>query len=56
MSTNKDKLRLTVRLTKLYLDSLNGLVEQGYYNSRNEAVRAGLRMLFEHHKIRSESN
>ncbi len=42
--------RITIRLTKRYLQNLNSLVEKGEYNSRNEAVRAALRDLFQKHQ------
>ena len=44
--------RVTIRLTNRYVDYLNWLVEQGIYNSTGEAIRAGIRMLFEHHGIK----
>ncbi len=39
------KERITIRLTKRDLDELQGLVNQGFFNSRNEAVRAAIRNL-----------
>lgn len=44
--------RITIRLTQRYLQLLEELVKRGVYNSRNEAVRAALRLLFEHHGLR----
>lgn len=41
--------RITIRLTRKYMQLLDRLVEEGVYNSRNEAIRDGLRLLFEHH-------
>ena len=44
--------RITIRLTRRYMHLLEELVESGVYNSRNEAIRAGLRLLFEHHDLK----
>mgnify|MGYP001049643744 CR=1 FL=1 len=41
--------RITIRLTARYMEFLDRLVEEGVYNSRNEAIRDGLRLLFERH-------
>ena len=43
--------RITIRLTNRYVDYLNWLVERGIYNNTGEAIRAGIRILFEHHEI-----
>ena len=50
VTSNKE--RITFRLTQRYMDILDELVRQGIYNSRNEAIRAGLRVLFEKHGIK----
>ncbi|MHA1377363.1 MAG: ribbon-helix-helix domain-containing protein [Candidatus Helarchaeota archaeon] len=50
------KERITIRLTKRYLGLLEELVENGIYNSKNEAIRDALRRLFEHYKILSVKN
>ncbi|WNZ30480.1 MAG: ribbon-helix-helix protein, CopG family [Candidatus Bathyarchaeota archaeon] len=34
------------------MELLNKLTEQGVYNSRNEAIRAALRLLYEHHELK----
>jgi Arc/MetJ-type ribon-helix-helix transcriptional regulator len=39
-------------LTKRYLDLLNLLIEKGVYNSRNEAIRDALRILYEYHGLK----
>jgi len=44
--------RITIRLTKRHMDFLQELVNRGVYNSRNEAIRAALRLLFEHHGLK----
>ena len=31
---------------------LDQLIKEGVYNSRNEAIRDGLRLLFEHHGLK----
>jgi len=41
------KERITIRVTKRYMKILNKLVKDGIYNSRNEAIRDALRLLFE---------
>lgn len=44
--------RITIRLTKRYLDLLNTLIEKGVYNSRNEAIRDALRIMYEYHGLK----
>lgn len=50
MSDDNKRERITIRLAKRYLDSLNMLIEKGMYNSRNEAIRDALRLLFKYHE------
>ena len=45
------KIRLSVTLTRQYLDALKELVNKGVYVNRGEVVRAGLGLLFKYHKI-----
>jgi len=45
----KMRERISIRITKKYMRFLDRLVEAGVYNSRNEAIRDALRMLFEHY-------
>jgi Arc/MetJ-type ribon-helix-helix transcriptional regulator len=53
VSTERNKHeRITVRLTKRYLDLLNTLVDKGVYNSRNEAIRDALRIMYEYHGLK----
>jgi Arc/MetJ-type ribon-helix-helix transcriptional regulator len=52
MSDDNKRERITIRLTKRYLDLLNLLIEKGVYNSRNEAIRDGLRILYEYHGLK----
>jgi Arc/MetJ-type ribon-helix-helix transcriptional regulator len=52
MSDGNKRERITIRLTKRYLDLLNTLIEKGVYNSRNEAIRDALRILYEYHGLK----
>ncbi len=45
------KTRLTMYLTKVYVEALEQLVVEGLYMERQSAIRAALRLLFRHHKI-----
>lgn len=38
---------LQIRLTKKHLEGLKQLVDEGFYSSRNEAVRDSIRRLLE---------
>lgn len=38
---------LTVRLSRLYLDAMERMIEGGLYGSKSEIVRESLRLLFE---------
>jgi Arc/MetJ-type ribon-helix-helix transcriptional regulator len=44
--------RITIRLTVRYMQLLDELVERGLYNSRNEAIRDAIRLLFERHNLK----
>ncbi|MCL4429249.1 MAG: ribbon-helix-helix domain-containing protein [Chloroflexi bacterium] len=52
MSDGNKRERITIRLTKRYLDLLNLLIERGVYNSRNEAIRDALRIMYEYHGLK----
>ena len=52
MSNGNKRERITIRLTKRYLDLLNMLIEKGVYNSRNEAIRDALRIIYEYHGLK----
>jgi Arc/MetJ-type ribon-helix-helix transcriptional regulator len=52
MSDGNKRERITIRLTKRYLDLLNTLIEKGVYNSRNEAIRDALRIMYEYHGLK----
>jgi Arc/MetJ-type ribon-helix-helix transcriptional regulator len=45
------KTRVSVILTKPYLDALDRLVMEGVYLSRGEAVLEGLRIIFRRHGL-----
>jgi len=45
------RTRISLTLTPVYLDALNRLVEKGLYLEPQDAVRAALRLLFQHHGI-----
>jgi Arc/MetJ-type ribon-helix-helix transcriptional regulator len=51
VSDGNKRERITIRLTKRYLDLLNLLIERGVYNSRNEAIRDALRIMYEYHGL-----
>lgn len=52
MSDGNKRERITIRLTRRYLDLLNTLIEKGVYNSRNEAIRDALRIMYEYHGLK----
>ena len=52
VSDGNKRERITIRLTKRYLDLLNLLIEKGVYNSRNEAIRDSLRIMYEYHGLK----
>jgi len=52
VSDGNKRERITIRLTKRYLDLLNLLIERGVYNSRNEAIRDALRIMYEYHGLK----
>lgn len=48
---SKAKIRVSVTLTKPYVDALDRLVEDGVYVVRGEAVKDALRRLFRHYGV-----
>lgn len=40
---------LTLRLSRLYLDAMERMIEAGLYGSKSEIVREALRLFFEKH-------
>ena len=49
MVDNSDKRRFSVTLTGPYIERLDILVEKGLYLDPQDAMRDGLRRLFQHH-------
>jgi Arc/MetJ-type ribon-helix-helix transcriptional regulator len=47
--------RICIRVTKRYVDLLDLLVQNGVYNTRVEAVRDALRILYERHGLKDTS-
>ncbi len=45
------KRRLSLTLTKVYVEALDRLVDEGLYLEHQVAIREALRLLFRHHKI-----
>ena len=48
-----EKTRLSVTMTKAYVDALDHLVEKGLYLGRGDIVLDALRVLFRRHGIES---
>jgi len=42
-------LSLTLRLSSIYLDAMDRMIETGLYGSKSEIVREALRIFFEKH-------
>ena len=38
---------MTVRLSRLYLDAMDGMIKKGLYGSKSEIIREALRLFFE---------
>ena len=51
MKSDKAKTRVSITITKTYLEALDGLVEQGIYLSRGDAILEALRGLFKSYGI-----
>ena len=49
--SDKAKTRISVTVTKLYLDSLDCLVEKGVYLGRGEIILEALRNLLRQHGV-----
>jgi len=45
------KTRISVTMTKTYLDALDHMIDEGIYRTRGEAVLEGLRILLGRHGI-----
>ena len=46
MSEKVEKIRVSVTMTRPYVEVLDRLVEEGVYLGRGEAILEGLRLLF----------
>ena len=51
MVDNTDKRRISLTLTRVYVEALDYLVDEGLYMEHQDAVRTALRLLFRHHGI-----
>ena len=51
LSDKTAKRRYSVTLTRIYIDALNQLVEEGIYLEPQVAIRSAMRRLFRYHKI-----
>jgi len=51
MTSDKTKIRVSVTMTRTYVDALDGLVEQGIYQSRGEVILEALRIIFKQRGI-----
>jgi len=51
MSEKAEKIRVSVTMTKPYLDALDSLVEKGIYLGRGEAILEALRTLFKDYGV-----
>jgi len=49
--SKKVKRRLSLTLTRVYVESLDRLVSEGIYLEHQVAIRAALRLLFRVHRI-----
>ena len=51
MAEKVEKIRVSVTMTKPYLDALDRLVEEGVYLARGDAILEALRVLFRDYGI-----
>lgn len=51
MVDNTDRIRIGLTLTKVYVNALDQLVNEGIYLEHQVAIRDALRRLFRHHGI-----
>jgi len=45
--TRRMEESLTIRLSKVYLDLMDKMIEKGVYGTKSEIIREALRMFFE---------
>jgi len=50
MTQEGSRKRYSVTLTKYFVETLNELVDKGFYLNRGNVIREGLRMVFERHR------
>jgi len=51
LSDKAARTRLGLHLTKVYIDTLDRLVDDGLFMEQQDAIRTALRHYFLHHKI-----
>jgi len=51
LSDKASRIRVTLALTKVYVEALDQLVDEGLYMEHQVAIRAALRLLFRFHGI-----
>ena len=51
VSDKATRTRISLTLTKVYVETLDQLVDEGFYLERQVAIRAALRLLFKFHGI-----
>ena len=56
MSDKATRIRMSLTLTKAYVEALDWLVEEGLYMEHQVAIRDALRRLFQYHGIESFSD
>lgn len=52
MSDGNKREPIAIWLTNRYIGRLNTLIEKGVYNSRNEAMRDALHIMYEYHGLK----
>lgn len=53
MSEKIEKIRVSVTMTKTYLDALDGLVEKGIYLGRGDAILEAVRNLLKGYGVKT---
>ena len=48
---DKVKIRVSVTMTRTYVDALDSLVEQGLYMSRGDAILEAIRIFLRDHRV-----
>jgi len=55
LSEKVEKIRVSVTMTKTYLDALDGLVEKGIYLGRGDAILEAVRNLLKGYGVKTFS-